>query len=198
MIRIDLGEVESEAFWVEFPALASRPRPHRRSPCRLRPAPGVEGGDRADLRLPLAALHRPLRPQHAPTLPPLPTKLRPARRTRHRDRKRPPHDDRRRELHPVCLTCPPNRGRSRARLCRSLRRALDAQSASFDADVLGDSARMRATFAVLADDAEQAAASATAVSRAPSVLRSRPASTTATSSVDYFVVQQAVPSLSSR
>jgi hypothetical protein len=41
--------------------------------------------------------------------------------------------------------------------------ALDADSAAFDADVTGDSDRIRAKFDVLADDAEQAAASARAV-----------------------------------
>ncbi|HET8895414.1 MAG TPA: hypothetical protein VFM96_15095 [Gaiellaceae bacterium] len=41
--------------------------------------------------------------------------------------------------------------------------ALDADSAAFDADVTGDSDRIRATFDVLADDAEQAAASARAL-----------------------------------
>lgn len=41
--------------------------------------------------------------------------------------------------------------------------AVEADPAAFDADIVGDSDRIRATFDVLADDAVQAAASATAI-----------------------------------
>ena len=74
VIGIDIGEVESEAFWAEFlrskasllgSSSAGRPRPSGRSAGDLRRAPRPEGGDLKDPRLPLAALHGPLRPQHA-------------------------------------------------------------------------------------------------------------------------------------
>ena len=69
--------------------LASLSRPRGRPPLRLRPPRGPEGGDRPDPRLPLAALHGPLRPQHAGPLP--------AKRTRAR-RSRPARGLRRRRL----------------------------------------------------------------------------------------------------
>ena len=92
VIGIDIGEVESEAFWVEFLRGLVRQGPGGRAPGDLRRAPGSEGGDRAGPRLPLAALHRALRAQHARPLPPRrarPGLRRPARdlrRARRRER----------------------------------------------------------------------------------------------------------------
>ena len=53
------------------PALAQSPRARRCPSCGLRSPRGPKGGDRPDPRLSLAALHRPLRPQHAGALPAL-------------------------------------------------------------------------------------------------------------------------------
>ena len=49
------------------------------------------------------------------------------------------------------------------RVLTAVAEAVEADSAAFDADVVGDSDRIRATVDVLADDAAQAAASAKAV-----------------------------------
>ena len=59
-----------EAFWhsIVLPC-ASLPWPPGHPPRGVRPARGPQDGDRADPGLPVAALHGPLRPQHARPLP---------------------------------------------------------------------------------------------------------------------------------
>jgi transposase-like protein len=59
VIGLDVGQIESEAFWREFCARSSAVG---RAPVRLGLPRGPQEGDRQSARLPVAALHGPLRP----------------------------------------------------------------------------------------------------------------------------------------
>ena len=84
VIGLDLGEVESEAFWIELL------RDLRRPGVRLCVSDQHEAqGDRQGAGLPVAALHCPLRPQHAPTLPAVSAWLHLRRAARDLQRRRP-------------------------------------------------------------------------------------------------------------
>ncbi len=74
IIGLDIGEVESGQLLGRVPALAQEARPERRPARGLRPARRSQARDRAGPRLPLAALHRALRPRHARALPPRPAR----------------------------------------------------------------------------------------------------------------------------
>ena len=76
--------------------------------------------------------------------------------------------------------------------------ALDADSTAFDADVIGDSDRIRATFDVLADDAEQAAASARAAFTGALRAAIETSLDDGQEFVDRLVVEPAVRSVSNR
>ncbi len=75
VIGLDVGEVESGAFWGRVPALAEKARAGRRAAGDLRPARGAEGRDRPRALLPVAALHRALHRGHGHALPPRPAGL---------------------------------------------------------------------------------------------------------------------------
>jgi putative transposase len=70
VIGLDLGEVESGSFWVEFLRRLEETRTGRRQAGHQRPARGPQDGDRPGACLPVAALHRALRQRHAGALPP--------------------------------------------------------------------------------------------------------------------------------
>ena len=70
VIGLDIGEVESGAFWVEFLRSTEASRPVRRAAGGLRSARGAQGRDRPRARLPVAKVHRPLHPRHGHALPP--------------------------------------------------------------------------------------------------------------------------------
>jgi putative transposase len=89
VIGLDVGEVESGAFWTEFPARAQAPRPVRRAAGDLRSARGAQGRDRPRAGLPMATPHRSLHQRHGHARPPRPA--RPGRR-------RPPRNLQRRGL----------------------------------------------------------------------------------------------------
>ena len=74
VIGLDVGEVESGAFWVEFLRSLAQARARRRAPGDLRPARGTEGRDRARARVSVAALHGALHPRHGHALPPRPAR----------------------------------------------------------------------------------------------------------------------------
>ena len=76
VIGLDVGQIESEAFWREFLQIAAPPRPRRRPPVRLRRPRGPQERDRAGARLPVAALHGALRPRYASALPAEPARAR--------------------------------------------------------------------------------------------------------------------------
>ena len=78
VIGLDVGEVESGAFWTEFLRALRAARAVRRAPGGLRRPRGPQGRDRPGAGLPVAALHRALRQRHALPLPPRPA--RPGRR----------------------------------------------------------------------------------------------------------------------
>ena len=76
VIGLDVGEVESGAFWVEFLRSLQEARAGRRAAGDLRSARGTQGRDRPRARLPMAALHSPLHSRHGDALPPRPTRAR--------------------------------------------------------------------------------------------------------------------------
>ena len=86
VIGLDVGEVESGAFWVEFLRSLEEARPRRRPPGDLRSARGAQERDRPRARLPMAALHSPFLARHGHALPPRPAQ--PRRRCAQRDLQR--------------------------------------------------------------------------------------------------------------
>ena len=74
VIGLDIGEVESGSFWVEFLRSPEEARAVRGAAGDLRSARGPEERDRPGAGLPVAAVHRALRPRHARALPPRPAR----------------------------------------------------------------------------------------------------------------------------
>ena len=74
VIGLDIGEVESGSFWVEFLRALKKRGPDRRPARDLRSARRAQARHRPGAGLPVAALHRPLRQRHARALPPRPAR----------------------------------------------------------------------------------------------------------------------------
>ena len=70
VIGLDIGEVESGAFWVEFLRCLEAARAGRRAPGDLRSARGAQGRDRPRAGVYVAALHSALLARHGDALPP--------------------------------------------------------------------------------------------------------------------------------
>ena len=86
VIGLDVGEVESGAFWVEFLRSLQAARAGRRPAGDLRSARRAQGRDRPRARLPMAALHSALHSRHGHALPPRPARA--GRRRAQRDLQR--------------------------------------------------------------------------------------------------------------
>jgi len=69
VIGLDIGEVESGAFWASVPALLEEARAGRCAPGDLRSARGAQSSDRPRAGMSMAALHRPLLARHGDALP---------------------------------------------------------------------------------------------------------------------------------
>ena len=89
VIGLDVGEIESEAFWREFLRSLRRRGLDGVRAVRLRQPRGAQERDRPGARLPVAALHGALRSRHAPALPPAPARARLRRAARGLQRRRP-------------------------------------------------------------------------------------------------------------
>src|SRR5947209_15494384 len=72
VIGLDVGEVESGAFWVEFLRGLKRRGLSGVRLAGLRSARGAQGSDRARARMSVAALHGPLHQGYGHALPPRP------------------------------------------------------------------------------------------------------------------------------
>ena len=88
VIGLDVGEIESEAFWREFLRSLRRRGLDGVRAVRLRRPRGPQERDRQGARLPVAALHGALRQRHAPALPPVAARARVGRAARGLQRRR--------------------------------------------------------------------------------------------------------------